>query len=632
MHNLFYRNQTNAPHTGTQSQTALPAAHSRIGQTAHTRQAKHSPKQRLLVCLSTLSLVFSLFCTQTLTVSAGIKEDNIAANRAVPVESNLIENWPTGPIVNAESAILIEANTGTILYEKNIHEKQYPASTTKILTTLIAHETCAMDELVSFSQDAVFDIDRGSNHIAIDVGEKLAMEDCIKAILIRSANEVSLAVAEHISGGDWEDFAPIMNARAKELGCLNSNFVNPNGLPNENHYTTAYDLAMIGKAFFANETLCKITLSPLLQIAASEYQPDDITEVNQMELIPRGKYAYEYLVGCKTGYTNDARSTLVSCAEKNGLKLICVVLRDEAPYQYEDTIALFEYGFSNFDKINVSQTETKYNIENTGSFYSGNDIFGSSQPLLSLNKNDCVILPKTVAFEDLTSSISYETTSENQAALITYAYNDVTLGTVSVDLAVSKDDQTPFGSSGDWTDDGSGNGTDSQTGSNPGISQDNTGNNSVSNTDNSTDSNNPDDQKQNTGQDDSKQSGTSFVFINVAKILTWVLGIAAAVLLFLIVRAFLKNYQFSQRRARRRRVARRNAAERRSAATRRSSRDSLYRESRRSPGLYVNRRSSDGLYLDNRTSAQRRRSKPTRQQLVRRSRRNSIINKFRDYD
>lgn len=590
MHNLFYHNQMN-PHRS-------PAHHKK------SRQVPHSHIRHLLSGICTLSLVFSLFFTQTLAVSAGIKEDNIAANQAVPIESNLVENWPTGPVVSAESAILIEADTGTILYEKNIHEKQYPASTTKILTTLIAHETCTMDELVSFSQDAVFDIDRGSNHIAIDPGEKLTMEDCLNAILIRSANEVSLAVAEHISGGAWEDFAPIMNARAKELGCLNSNFVNPNGLPDENHYTTAYDLAMIGKAFFADEVLCKITLSPLLQIAASEYQPQDITEVNQMELIPRGKYAYEHLVGCKTGYTNDARSTLVSCAEKNGLKLICVVLRDEAPYQYEDTIALFEYGFSNFDKVNVSQTETKYNIENTGSFYSGNDIFGSSQPLLSLNKNDCIILPKTVAFEDVTSSISYDTAEEDQAAMITYSYNDVALGTVSVDLAVSKEQNQPFGSAGDWaedvqdsTEDGTSQGSTDNIGSDP------------------------------AGDTKTEQSGTSFIFINVAKVLAWILGIAAAVLLFFIGRAFLKNYQFNQRRARRRRTA-----ARRSISQRRSSRDSLFGENRRSPGLYVNRRRSDGLYLDNRSSVQRRRSKSTRQQLARRRRRNSIINKFRDYD
>ena len=580
MHNLFYHHQRN-----------------------RLRRPAPSRGRRLLSGICTLSLAFSLFCTQALPVSAGIKEDNIAANRAVPVESNLVENWPTGPIVNAESAILIEANTGTILYAKNIHEKQYPASTTKILTTLIAHETCSMDELVSFSKDAVFDIDRGSNHIAIDVGEKLTMEDCLKAILIRSANEVSLAVAEHISGGAWEEFAPIMNARAKELGCLNSNFVNPNGLPDENHYTTAYDLAMIGKAFFANETLCKITLSPMLKIAASEYQPDDIAEVNQMELISRGKYAYEYLVGCKTGYTNAARSALVSCAEKNGLKLICVVLRDEAPYQYEDTIALFEYGFSNFDKVNVSQTETKYNIENTGSFYSGNDIFGSSQPLLSLNKSDCIILPKTIEFTDLISSISYDTPDAGQAALITYSYNDVILGTVSVDLTTPKTENQPFGNADDWKDDAS---------DNP-----DTGNVPAEGTDNNTD----------TAQKDSQQSAPSFVFVNVGKILLWALGIAVVILLLVIIRAFLKNYQINRRRARRRRTA-----VRRPSSTPRSSRDSYYQENRRHPKLYVNRRRSDGLYLDDRVSGQRRRSKPTRQQLARRRRRNTLINKFRDYD
>ena len=278
----------------------------------------------------------ALFFSQGFTVNASIKEDNIAHHQAMTVQSNEVENWPTGPIVAAETAILIEADTGTILYAKNIHQQEFPASITKILTTLIAYESCSLDELVTFSTDAVFDIDRGSNHIAIDVGEKLTMEECLNAILIRSANEVSLAVAEHICGGPWEDFALIMNEKAKELGCLNSNFVNPNGLPNEEHVTTAYDMAMIGKAFFANEALCKITLTPMLKIPASEYQPDDITEVNKMELIPRGKYAYEYLVGCKTGYTNDARSTLVSCAEKDGMKLICVVLNDENPNYYED--------------------------------------------------------------------------------------------------------------------------------------------------------------------------------------------------------------------------------------------------------------------------------------------------------
>ena len=181
-----------------------------------------------------------LFASQGLSVSAAtIKEENIARNQALAIQSNEVANWPTGPVVSAGSAILMDADTGAILYAKNIHQQEYPASTTKILTTLIASERCSMDEIVDFSYDAVHDIDPGSNHIAIDPGEQLTMEECLNAILIRSANEVSFAVAEHISGTTWQDFAPIMNERAKELGCVDSNFVNPNGLPNEDHYTSA---------------------------------------------------------------------------------------------------------------------------------------------------------------------------------------------------------------------------------------------------------------------------------------------------------------------------------------------------------------------------------------------------------
>ncbi|MBQ2802849.1 MAG: D-alanyl-D-alanine carboxypeptidase [Lachnospiraceae bacterium] len=473
-------------------------------QRIHSNYKKHflyKCYQHFLIGVTTGCLVFS----HGFTACANEIENNIAVHQALPIQSNEIESWPTGPIVSAESAILIEAQTGTILYEKNIHQKQYPASTTKILTTLIASERCKLDEMVTFSHDAVFDIDRGSNHIAIDEGEKLTMEQCLNAILIRSANEVSLAVAEHISGGDWEEFAPIMNARAKELGCLNSNFVNPNGLPNEEHYTTAYDLAMIGKAFFANEMLCNMTLTQQLHIPPSEYQPDDILEWNSMGIIPTGKYAYEYIVGCKTGYTNDARSTLVSCAEKNGMKLICVVLKDESPNQYEDTIALFEYGFNNFDKINVSQTETKYNIANTGSFYSENDIFGSSKPILSLNSEDCIILPKTITFEDTISTISYETENENQAALITYSYEDIALGTVSVDLAVSSDNAYSFDV--------------------PNAASD--------------------------SEQASPAKEPSFIFVNIVKVILWVIAIIAVVFAAIFAFFFFRNYHFPEKNDRR---------------------------------------------------------------------------------
>lgn len=371
------------------------------------------------------------------TVHAASSIDlRLETHRAMEIQSNEIPGWPEGPTVGAESAILIEAQTGTILYSKNIHQQQYPASTTKLLTALIVSERCEMDETVTFSHDAVFDTPRDSSHIAMNPGEELTMEQCLNAILIRSANEVCYAVAEHITGTtDWQVFADIMNERAEELGCQNSHFANPNGLPDENHYTTAYDLAQIGRSFFENEMLCKITLTRRMDFPATDKLPSGKLENNNMKIIPGGEYAYEYIVGCKTGYTDEARSCLVSCAEKDGMRLICVVLHDEAPYQYQDTISLFEYGFSNFGKINAAQADERYKIENTGLFYDGSDIFGSSQPLLSLNAEDFIVLPRTASLEDTQSAISYDTGNADQAALISYTYQDVPIGSVRVSFS-----------------------------------------------------------------------------------------------------------------------------------------------------------------------------------------------------
>lgn len=445
------------------------------------------------------------------------QEESLDARRALPVQSNEISNWPIGPTISAESAILIEAETGTILYAKNIHQREYPASTTKMLTSLIASEQCSLDEVVTFSHDAVFDTPRDSNHIAMDVGQQLTMEQCLNAILIRSANEVSYAVAEHISGTtDWSVFAEMMNRRAKELGALNSNFVNPNGLPDENHYTTAYDLAMIGRAFFNNEMLCQITLTRRLEIPASDTIPVAKLEINNMQIIPKGTYAYEYLVGCKTGYTEAARSCLASCAEKDGMKLICVVMRDENPYQYEDTISLFNYGFSNFEKVNVSKSDTRYHLDDSDMFYGGSDIFGSSQALLTLNKDDSIILPRTVSLADVEPIISYETDNAAQAAVITYTYHGVEIGTVGVNFAADDNNARPFHLSENEDTDGS-------------------------------------------------KSGSLVIFVNILRIAI-VLGIIAAVVFVLTLFKFIsKRYAFSfgsKRRAWRRDSKRRRKSRR----------------------------------------------------------------------
>ena len=237
-------------------------------------------------------------------------------------------------------------------------------------------------------------------------------------------------------------------------------------------------------------------------------------------MIPGGEYAYEYLVGCKTGYTDDARSCLVSCAEKDGLKLICVVMKDEAPYQYEDTISLFNYGFSNFDKVNVSQAETKYNIDDSNMFYSGNDIFGSSQSLLALNKDDYIILPRTASFEDVDSAISYDTGNPDQAAVIRYTYHGADIGSVLVNFTLDDSDSYIFDS---FTD-------------------------------------------ENTAASREETADKPVVFVNILKVLGIVFGIVIFIFIILLIRAFLKNYEFSHKNNRR--TWRRDRKRRKKAAKR----------------------------------------------------------------
>lgn len=398
-----------------------------------------SLKQIGIILLSAfiyISAVFSLPLT-VLAAPASLDEAQEAAEerKNLPIQSNQIENWPDGPAIGAEGAILLEANTGVVLYSKNIHEKLYPASTTKLMTCLLAAENCSMDEIVTFSHDAVFSIERGSSNIGIDEGQAMPMEECLYGILVASANEVANAVAEHIAGSQ-DAFADMMNEKAKELGCTETHFVNAHGLFDEAHYTSANDLALIAKAFFQNELLSKMGNTATHHFAATADQPDDFTSRNKHQLIT-GEIAYDGIKGGKTGYTDEARQTLVTCAEKNGMKLICVVMKEESPDQFNDTVKLFDYGFSNFTVTNVAENETKYNIDNANFFQTSYDVFGNSKPILSLNENSYLILPKTLDFEDLTSEISYDVSGQNEIARINYFYHDTYVGTASVDLADS---------------------------------------------------------------------------------------------------------------------------------------------------------------------------------------------------
>lgn len=471
---------------------------------------KNKCKKIILLLLSVSIFSFSFHTDAIPAKAASLDEltQAMEARKDLPVESNDIENWPNGPIIGAQAAILMEANTGVILYSKNIHEQLYPASTTKILTCLVAAENSALDEMVSFSHDAVFTIPPGSSNMGMDVGQAITMEESLYGILVGSANEVANAVAEHV-GGSMEAFAGMMNEKAKELGCKNTHFTNANGLHDDSHYTSAYDLATIARAFFQNELLAKIAGTPSYHFEPTATQPDDFILRTHHRLVTN-EYPFEGIIGGKTGYTDNARQTLVTCAERNGMKLICVVLKEESPNQFTDTIDLLNYGFSNFEAVNVAENETKYNINNADFFQTDNDIFGSSKPILSLNNTNYLILPKTAAFADTESSISYDVDSDNQIAKIEYIYNGVYVGSASVDIAVNTVSAYDFDTSADAA-----------------------------------------------SASAEKETEDNIYFVNIKKILFFVLAGAGILILFFITKAVIQNYSFSKRRQSKLRIRKR---------------------------------------------------------------------------
>ena len=336
--------------------------------------------------------------------------------------------WPEEINVNSPSAILLEMNTGTILYNKNSTEKMYPASITKIMTTMIALENSNLDEVVTFS-DASIDNTEGSG-IARDYGEQMPMEECLYAIMLESANECAYAVAEHISGS-IEAFAELMNAKAKELGCVNTNFSNPHGLHDSEHYTCSYDMALIAEAAYQNETFRMITATKARMIPPTNKHVDETPLQNHNKLLHRyqkGNYVYPYCTGGKTGYTDAARSTLVTYAEKDGMALVCVVMNTDNVSEWTDSIALFNYGFDNFQLVNVSENETNYSVQES---VNANSISGAA-PFVELDKESVILLPKMAEFKDVESSITYNNETSNVAGSIAYTYAGREVGTAKI--------------------------------------------------------------------------------------------------------------------------------------------------------------------------------------------------------
>lgn len=262
--------------------------------------------------------------------------------------------------IYSEAAILIEQKTGKILYEKNIHDRKYPASTTKILTAILAIENCDLNEMATASQGAIDALKDGYTKANIQVGESFTIDQLISVMMIQSANEAANVIAEHISGSVAE-FSKLMNKKAKEIGCLDTHFVNPNGMHSEDHYSTAYDMALIARYCMKNEKFREYVVLKEASLPRTEFWQDEQVEENGERIFYNtnnmmqkdNKFYYPTCIGIKAGFTTPAKNCLVSASNKNGFEVISVILHAESTEdgqsaRYVDTINLFNYGYENY--------------------------------------------------------------------------------------------------------------------------------------------------------------------------------------------------------------------------------------------------------------------------------------------
>lgn len=351
------------------------------------------------------------------------------------IQSNQVSGWPQGDAVQAEAAIVMDADTGAVLYAKDIGEVLYPASITKIMTALLALENGNLDDVVKFSEYAVYSIEYGSSHLGLTEGEELTLEQCLYGILLASANEISNAVAEHI-GGDVTHFVEMMNERAAELGCVHTHFVNPHGLHDEDHYVCAWDMALIMREALRNPKFCEIIGTVEYFYPETNLVDEKRYFMNHHKMISEEGELYDGCIGGKNGFTDEAWNTLVTAAERDGQKLICVVLKvpgqDES---YEETRVLLDYGFDHFSNVQVSNAAspdmkiTGITDEEELARIRNADIL---QPPFSMVGTTMVTLPEGVQESSLTRTLDFADHT------LTYSYAGQTLGSV------------PFTYTGEW--------------------------------------------------------------------------------------------------------------------------------------------------------------------------------------
>ena len=352
----------------------------------------------------------------------------------MPMTAFAKPDWPSDTGIESEAGIVMDADSGAVLFGQNIHVQKAPASITKILTALVVIENSSLDDTITFSHDAVYNVEDGSgNKNAIEEGDTLSVRDCLYLLLMRSSNQAANALAEHV-GGSRDSFVKMMNEKTAELGCENSHFANPSGLNDDTQLTSVYDMALIASAAYKNDTLLTISKDKSYRLPATKNNPDGVTIQPEHKLLittdTESPNYYPYAVAGKTGYTSIAGQTLVTYAIKDDRRQIAVTMKSTQATHYQDTIALMDFGFLRFKNVNISENETAYTSGDQPVQIGDN----SYQPSdLSMDTLAVITLPKDASFADAEKTVVTdlpEDAPQGAVALLSYKYNDRKIGQV----------------------------------------------------------------------------------------------------------------------------------------------------------------------------------------------------------
>lgn len=348
---------------------------------------------------------------------------------SMPMNTFAYVDWPENVNVLSEGAILMDADSGAVIYGKNMHEHYYPASITKLLTALIVVENCNLDDTVTFSKNAVYNVEPGSSSAGIDAGDTLTVRDCLYAMLLQSANEAANALAEH-TAGSIEAFAKMMNDKAASLGCKDSHFANPSGLNNPEHYTSAYDYALISRAAFKNPTVTEIDSATYYNLPPTSRVPTGQTLYSHHSMLRKnsGNY-YQNAICGKTGYTTLAGNTLVTYARTDKIGLITVVLNGNKTH-YVDTQSLLDFGFANFKNVKLKSSDIGTNFKSNLAL-----IPNFNEYTIEPDDNASITLPNDADVSEVESAMDFEQSESptaNSLCKIDYKYNGRPVGSVDI--------------------------------------------------------------------------------------------------------------------------------------------------------------------------------------------------------